>query len=62
MGRSALTALIEYKGFEVKNRVTHDTTYLICNDINSTSSKAQTARQYGIPIFTVDRALELINE
>ena len=62
MGRSALTALIEYKGFEVKNRVTHDTTYLICNDINSTSSKAQTARQYGIPIITVDRALELINE
>ena len=62
MRRSALTALIEYKGFEVKNRVTHDTTYLICNDINSTSSKAQTARQYGIPIITVDRALELINE
>ena len=62
MGRSALTALIEYKGFEVKNRVTHDTTYLICNDINSTSSKAQTARQYDIPIITVDRALELINE
>lgn len=62
MGRSALTALIEYKGFEVKSRVTHDTTYLICNDINSTSSKAQTARQYGIPIITVDRALELINE
>ena len=61
MGRSALTALIEYKGFEVKSRVTHDTTYLICNDINSTSSKAQTARQYGIPIITVDRALELIN-
>ena len=62
MGRSALTALIEYKGFEVKSRVSHDTTYLICNDINSTSSKAQTARQYGIPIITVDRALELINE
>ena len=61
MGRSTLTALIEYKGFEVKSRVTHDTTYLICNDINSTSSKAQTARQYGIPIITVDRALELIN-
>lgn len=60
MGRTALTSIIEAKGYEVKSRVSKDTTYLICNDINSTSTKAQTAREYGIPIISVDRALELI--
>ena len=48
-------------GFEFKNSITQDLTYLICNDKNSTSSKIKTAKKYGIKILTEEEFKKLFN-
>ena len=50
--RNALKDAIEAKGGKVTGSVTAKTTYLINNDINSTSSKNKKAKELGIPIVT----------
>ena len=50
--RDALVKEIEGYGGKVVNTVTKNTTYLINNDINSTSSKNKTAKLLNIPIIT----------
>jgi DNA ligase (NAD+) len=50
--RNALKDAIEAKGGKVTGSVTAKTTYLINNDINSTSSKNKKAKELGILIVT----------
>ena len=58
--REELKALIEEAGGKVVGSVSARTTYLINNDVNSTSGKNKKARELGIPIIdeeTIDRWL-----
>ena len=50
--RDALKTKIEALGGKVTGSVSKNTTYLINNDVNSTSSKNQTARSLGIEILS----------
>ena len=50
--RNTLKEAIEAKGGKVTGSVTAKTTYLINNDINSTSSKNKKAKELGVPIVT----------
>ena len=50
--RNALKDAIEAKGGKVTGSVTAKTTYLINNDITSTSSKNKKAKELGVPIIT----------
>lgn len=50
--RNALKDVIEAKGGKVTGSVTAKTTYLINNDINSTSSKNKKAKELGVTIIT----------
>ena len=50
--RNALKEAIEAKGGKVTGSVTAKTTYLINNDITSTSSKNKKAKELGVPIVT----------
>ena len=50
--RNALKDAIEAMGGKVTGSVTAKTTYLINNDINSTSSKNKKAKELGVPIVT----------
>lgn len=50
--RNALKDAIEAKGGKVTGSVTAKTTYLINNDINSTSSKNKKAKELDVPILT----------
>lgn len=50
--RNALKDVIEQKGGKVTGSVTNKTTYLINNDITSTSSKNKKAKELGVEIIT----------
>ena len=56
--RKALQEEIESKGGKASGSVTSKTSYLINNDVNSTSSKNKKAMDLGIPIITEDEFLE----
>jgi NAD-dependent DNA ligase len=43
----------------MKGSVSKGLTYLISQDPNSTSGKAQTARQYGVKVIGIDEAQKL---
>lgn len=57
--RNELKAYIESQGGKVTGSVSKSTSYLINNDINSTSGKNQKARQLGTPIISEDTFLEM---
>ena len=59
--RTELKNEIEKFGGKVTDSVSSKTTYLINNDINSTSSKNKTAKQLGIPIITEQQLKDMIN-
>ena len=59
--RKQLQKVIEQNGAKVMNSVTSKTSYLINNDINSKSSKNQTAIDLKIPIITEEEFLKLLN-
>ena len=59
--RKELQTLIESKGGKATGSVTSKTTYLINNDVNSTSSKNKKARELGIPILSEEDFLKLLN-
>lgn len=59
--RAELKNEIERFGGKVTDSVSSKTTYLINNDINSTSSKNKTAKQLGIPIITEQQLKDMIN-
>ena len=50
--RDAIKADIESKGGKVASAISSKTSFLINNDINSTSSKNKKAKDLGIPIIT----------
>lgn len=58
--RKELQELIESKGGKATGSVTAKTTYLINNDVNSTSSKNKKARELGIPILSEEDFLKLL--
>ena len=59
--RTELKNEIEKFGGKVTDSVSSKTTYLINNDIESTSSKNKTAKQLGIPIITEQQLKDMIN-
>ena len=60
--REALVKDIEANGGIVGSGVNKDTSYLINNDINSTSSKNIKAKQLGIPIITEQEFINMIKD
>jgi len=56
--RNELKAYIESQGGKVASAVSGSTTFLINNDITSTSGKNQKAQQLGIPIISEDDFVE----
>lgn len=58
--RDALAEVIKSYGGKVTSSVTSKTTYLINNDIKSTSSKNETAKKLHIPIINENEFLTLI--
>lgn len=59
--RKELTQLLKNAGALVKDSVTKDLDYLLIEDINSNSSKAQNARKNNIPIIPYDEAMKYIS-
>lgn len=58
--RDELKSLIEAHGGKVTNSISSRTSYLINNDIDSTSSKNKSAKERGIPIITEEDFLKMI--
>ena len=56
--RNELKAYIESQGGKVASAVSGSTSYLINNDVTSTSGKNQKAQQLGIPIISEDEFVE----
>ena len=60
--RDELKAVIEERGGKVASSVTSKTTYLINNDISSSSSKNKKAKELGIEIITEEQFLHMLNK
>jgi DNA ligase (NAD+) len=60
--RNEVKEVIEARGGKVTGSVTKKTNYLINNEIESTSSKNQKARELNIPILSEEQFLELLGE
>ena len=58
--RSEVKELIESLGGKVTGSVTSKTSYLINNDVTSTSSKNKKANELGIPIISEETFLQMI--
>ena len=58
--RGELKSLIEKNGGKVVESISSNTSYLINNDISSTSDKTVKAKERGIPIITEEQLLEMI--
>ena len=59
--RNEIKSAIEKEGGKVTDSVSSKTSYLINNDVESTSSKNLKAKQLNIPIITEDEFLQMIN-
>lgn len=55
---TSLKAYIESQGGKVASAVSGSTSFLINNDVTSTSGKNQKAHQLGIPIISEDEFME----
>lgn len=60
--RKELQEKIESLGGKVAGGVSKKTTYLINNDIESSSSKNRDAKKNGVPIITEEEFLNMINK
>lgn len=60
--RNELKEVIENLGGKVTGSVTGNTSYLINNDVNSTSSKNKTAAKLGVPVISEEDFLRLIGK
>lgn len=58
--RAQLQEVIEAAGGKVVGSISKNTSYLINNDVDSTSSKNQAAKKLGIPIISEEKFLEII--
>ena len=59
--RAELQAKIEELGGKATGSVTKKTSYLINNDVESTSGKNKKAKELGVPIISEDEFLEMVN-
>lgn len=59
--RNELKAAIENAGGKVTGSVSSKTSYLVNNNISSTSSKNQNAKKLGIPIITENELISMLN-
>lgn len=50
--RDDIKAEIEHRGGKVTGSVSSKTTYLVCNDKNSTTGKSADAKKFGVPVIT----------
>ena len=57
--RNELKAEIESRGGKVSGSVSKKTSYLINNDITSTSGKNKKAKELGVPIISEEQYMEL---
>ena len=57
--RDDIKAEIEHRGGKVTGSVSSKTTYLVCNDKNSTTGKSADAKRLGIPVITEEELYEL---
>ncbi len=62
VNRSELKEFIESRGGKVTGSVTGKTTYLINNDVNSTSGKNKKAKELNVPIISEDEFLAMVGE
>ncbi len=60
--RNELKEYIESRGGKVTGSVTGKTTYLINNDVNSTSGKNKKAKELGVAIISEEEFLEMVGE
>lgn len=58
--RDALKELLEAKGAKVAGSVSKKTSYLVNNDLESSSSKNKKAKELGIPIINEETLLEML--
>ena len=58
--RDALVAKIEELGGKASGSVSKNTSYLISNDVESTSGKNKKAKELGVPVISEDGFLEMI--
>ena len=59
--RDALKELLISKGAKVAGSVSKNTTYLVNNDINSTSSKNKKAKELGVSIITEEELITILH-
>lgn len=59
--RNALVAVIEQNGGKVSGSVSAKTTYLINNDVQSTSGKNKKAKELGVKIISENEFMEILN-
>lgn len=60
--RNELKEFIESRGGKVTGSVTGKTTFLINNDVNSTSGKNKKAKELNVPIISEDEFLAMVGE
>ena len=60
--RNELKEFIESRGGKVTGSVTGKTTYLINNDVTSTSGKNKKAKELNVPIISEDEFLAMVGE
>ncbi len=60
--RDAFKAYVEAQGGKVASAVSAKTSYLVNNDVESTSSKNQKAKSLGVPIISEDTFLEMFGQ
>ena len=59
--RDELKAAIEAHGGKVSGSVTKNTSYLVNNDVTSTTAKNKTAKELGIPIITEEELIKIFD-
>ena len=59
--RDELKAVIEAHGGKVSGSVTKNTSYLVNNDVTSTTAKNKTAKELGIPIITEEELIKIFD-
>ena len=52
MKRKEMEEIVRSKGYEVQGGVNKETNFLIIADVNSTSSKAKSARKFGVKLLS----------
>ena len=57
--REKLINIVEEKGGKVQSSISSKTTYLVCNDLNSASTKFKKAKELNIPVISEEELLKM---